>query len=121
MIITMGDFNDTPVDKSIAMIVNSHDAWRSLTNIFANPKDLNYNGSHKYQGIWSQLDQMMISSNMKEYYKDKSAHIFMPSFILTGENPRSKRPLRTFNGFKYEGGFSDHLPIVAEFIFPLIH
>ena len=26
------------------------------------------------------------------------------------------RPFRTYMGYRYEGGFSDHLPILADFV-----
>jgi len=119
-IIVMGDFNDMPDDKSILAVVNASSTERNLHNLFADAKELNHVGSYKYQGDWNQLDQMMINSDWEKYYHKGSAQIFAPSFLFTDSKSRSKRrPLHVYNGFKYEGGFSDHLPIVAVFKLPV--
>ena len=116
-IITMGDFNDEPTDKSIQMILNSNDSQCGLVHLFADKKALNHPGTYKYQGEWNQLDQMMISRSMASFLKDGSPRIFNAPFLLTSDRTnRGQRPKRIYYGFKYEGGFSDHLPIVADFI-----
>jgi len=116
----MGDFNDNPSDRSIQVILNSPDPNRNLLHLFVDPKSLNYAGSYKYQGEWSQLDQMMISRPWAAFLKHGSPRIFNASFLLTNDKTwRGKRPLRIYYGFKYEGGFSDHLPVVADFLLPI--
>ena len=116
-IITMGDFNDEPTDKSIQMILYSSDSQRDLIHLFADKKALNNPGTYKYQSAWNQLDQMMISRPMASFLKDGSPRIFDASFLFTTDRTnRGQRPKRIYYGFKYEGGFSDHLPIVADFI-----
>ena len=116
-IIVMGDFNDEPTDKSIQMILNANDSQQNLIHLFADRKTLNHPGSYKYQGEWNQLDQMMISRPMASFLVEKSPRIFNAPFLFTPDRThRGQRPKRIFNGFKYEGGFSDHLPIVADFI-----
>ncbi|MDR1600944.1 MAG: endonuclease [Tannerella sp.] len=119
-ILIMGDFNDMPIDKSIQTIVRSSDAGRIFTNLFADAKKLNNKGSYKYQGKWNQLDQIIINRSWEKYYRPGSAQIFMPSFLLTVDKSRNgQRPLRVYYGYKYEGGFSDHLPVIACFLLPL--
>lgn len=119
-ILVMGDFNDLPADKSVRIIIQATDAGRTLTNLFADTKKSPVDGSHKYQGRWFQLDQIMINRSWKRYYREGSAQVFMPDFLLTGNKARGKqRPFRTYYGFKYEGGFSDHLPVVAYFLLPI--
>jgi endonuclease/exonuclease/phosphatase family metal-dependent hydrolase len=119
-VLIMGDFNDMPSNSSIQTLVRSSDARRRLTNLFADAKKLNHAGSYKYRGEWNQLDQMMISSSWARYYEPGSAQIFMPSFLLKSDRSRSGyRPFRVYNGFKYEGGFSDHLPVTAYFMLPV--
>jgi predicted extracellular nuclease len=117
----MGDFNDNPSDKSIQVILNSSDSKRNMLHLFADPKLLNFEGSYKYQGEWSQLDQMMVSQSWAVYLKKGSPRNFNAPFLLTNDKTwRGMRPLRIYYGFRYEGGFSDHLPIVADFLIPLI-
>lgn len=131
-IIIMGDFNDTPEDKSITGILTATSEEQratdkilpppSLLNLFADRKQLHHPGSHKYQGEWSQLDQIFISENLMDttasmHLKPKSQQIFCPDFLLTNDKTwRGKRPFRTFYGYKYEGGYSDHLPLLADFL-----
>lgn len=119
-ILVMGDFNDYPSDRSIQIILNEQQPERKLKNLFADPKTLNFMGSHKYQGEWSQLDQMMISASWERYLKKSSVKIFDAPFLFREDKThRGQRPWRIYYGFKYEGGFSDHLPIVADFLLPL--
>lgn len=50
-------------------------------------------------------------------YHSGKHHIFAPGFLLTKDKTwRGVRPFRTYYGFKYEGGFSDHLPLTVDFL-----
>lgn len=67
-------------------------------------------GTHKYQGIWSCLDQFYVSEKMKEQC---IVQIFSPEWLLEEDTKYlDYQPNRTFFGFRYHGGYSDHLPIV---------
>jgi endonuclease/exonuclease/phosphatase family metal-dependent hydrolase len=119
-ILVMGDFNDTPSDKSIQLLTKSANKKNSLINLFGDPKKLNYYGSHKFQNEWSQLDQMMISTNWNKYLKEGSPQIFAAEFLLTKKNSRGEQsPFRVHAGTVFRNGYSDHLPIVADFLIPL--
>lgn len=134
-LIIMGDFNDTPDDISIREILKAHPfqypcpahSKTKLFNLFSASAKLNLPGSHKYQGNWSQLDQMILTGNLLTpnasiQYKEGSAHIFAPPFLLAPDKTwRGNRPKRSYYGFKYEAGYSDHLPIIADFLVPLSH
>lgn len=119
-ILIMGDFNDTPFDKSVRKIVRASNPKRNFVNLCEDVKALNFEGSHKHQGEWMILDQIIVSLSWKRYLKAGSVKVFCPSFLLTEDKAkRGKRPLRTYYGYKYEGGYSDHLPVVADFLLPL--
>ncbi|MDD2953377.1 MAG: endonuclease [Parabacteroides sp.] len=130
-ILIMGDFNDTPQDRSIAEILAAQ-AFTGNTqtadstsytyyNLFASPRITRFPGSHKYQGEWSQLDQIIVSRGLITQGSPmriipESIRVFAPDFLLTKDKTwRGLRPFRTYYGFKYEGGFSDHLPLIADF------
>jgi endonuclease/exonuclease/phosphatase family metal-dependent hydrolase len=118
-LLVMGDFNDEPTDRSIRTLIASARPEQTLVHLFADKATLNAGGSHKYQGEWAQLDQMMVSKSWKSYLKKGSPRIFNESFLMTEDkSKRGQRPKRSYYGFKYEGGFSDHLPIVADFLLP---
>ena len=113
-LIVMGDFNDTPTDRSLHLMTDGGARHLRLTNLFSDPHRTGFAGSHYYRGAWAQLDQMLVSPLLAE--RVTSARVFAPDFLLTNDGRRrSRRPHRIYNGFRYEGGFSDHLPIVATF------
>lgn len=129
-ILIMGDFNDTPENACItevlgAMPVSPQPDASTLYNLFANPRILNFAGTHKYQGEWSQLDQIIVSGNLinkdsRMHIIPESIRIFAPDFLFTKDKTwRGKRPARTYYGFKYEGGYSDHLPLITDFLLSL--
>ena len=128
-ILLMGDFNDTPDHRTIQQTLGalplskiSSDTTAYLINLF-DGKRAYAMGSHKYNSFWSQLDQLILSRNLVDsnapfYYEEGSAHIFAPDFLLKSDPTHGgKRPFRTYYGFRYEGGFSDHLPVIADFLF----
>jgi predicted extracellular nuclease len=118
-IIAMGDFNDNPYDKSIQILIKGSEAKYNLINLFGDPGKLNFGGSHKFRGEWSQLDQMMISRNWNRYLRKGSPQIFAHSFLLTKKDSRGEQtPRRKYAGRVYKNGYSDHLPIVADFSLP---
>lgn len=69
-------------------------------------------GTHKYQGIWSCLDQFYISASL---YGNAQATIFAPNWLLEEDTKYlDYQPKRTFIGFRYHDGYSDHLPVVLK-------
>ena len=118
-IIAMGDFNDNPSDKSISILKKGSKSKSNLINLFGNAKKLNFMGTHKFQGEWSQLDQMFVSKKWNNYLKEGSPRIFAEDFLLSKNANGEQAPLRSYQGPIYKGGFSDHLPIVADFLLPL--
>lgn len=133
-LLLMGDFNDTPENRSMtdelrAQPYSLHDTLtplpedspHALFNLFADRSAHTPKGTHKYQGEWNQLDQMIVNAPLLSpsspvSLQPGSFRLFAPSFLFTKDKTwRGRRPFRTYYGFKYEGGFSDHLPIVADF------
>lgn len=132
-IIIMGDFNDTPENRSLSEILSAHSypdtgtpSYPSarLYNLFSDTRHLNWQGSHKYQGEWSQLDHIIVNGTLLHpesaiHLKPGSNRIFTSPFLFTKDKTwRGNRPLRSFYGFKYEAGYSDHLPLTVDFLIP---
>ena len=129
-ILAMGDFNDTPDDPSIQKTLaafppsGTPDPHR-LYNLPLKTTRRHVEGTHKYQGIWNRLDQFIVSGLLLESSAPftlipNSACIFSPGFLLTEDKThRGVRPLRSYHGYKYEGGYSDHLPIIVDFTLSL--
>lgn len=125
-IVIMGDFNDTPTDKNICQVLGAiHPKTpgksQQLYNLFAPPVKLSQKGSHKFQGEWNLLDQFIVSGNLLDTKKPlhiipNTGNIFCEPFMLTKDKTHlGLRSKRTFHGYKYEGGYSDHLPIIVDF------
>lgn len=69
-------------------------------------------GTHKYQGRWSGLDHFYVSPALDSI---SEAKIYDAEWILeTDEQYMGLKPKRTYNGVRYQKGFSDHLPIVMK-------
>lgn len=122
-IIAMGDFNDYPNDSSMAKVLKAKkDTINLKTNELINTiwQYENEFGTHKYQQQWHILDQFIISqsllnSNAKIYTKLNFSSIFKADWLFIKEkNGIGIKPFRTYNGFKFINGFSDHLPIYLD-------
>lgn len=126
-IIITGDFNDEPGNKSLKAVLRAlkpngfyHDM--QLYNIsYLNGNDFN-TGTHKYQGKWTLLDQFIVSGSMLNqsgtYVLADAFNIFNPAFLLEpDEKFLGVKPKRTYSGFRYLGGFSDHLPVYIDLFF----
>jgi hypothetical protein len=119
-IIIMGDFNCTPDDAVIQILLQPGKTDSpSLINL-ADRDDLHNSGTYRYQGNWEMLDQIIVSESlikgMDGLYTDlKGYTIFKPGFLLKND---SKYPgettYSTYRGYKYQGGFSDHLPVLLD-------
>ena len=73
-------------------------------------KRISGNGTHKYQGRWSFLDHFFVSPSINEV---STARIYDAQWIQeSDEKYMGLKPKRTYNGFTYQNGYSDHLPIV---------
>jgi len=100
-IIVMGDMNsgDLKVKGLKDKITNNQSP---ITN--------HQSGTHKYQGRWTFLDHFYVSPAIDSV---SQAEVYNAEWI---QEPDEKylglKPKRTYNGFHYQNGYSDHLPII---------
>lgn len=133
-VILMGDFNDTPADRSIRHVLqaaappSSPEALQpqALYHLLArrvarHPRQRAIGGSYKYHGRWQLLDHIIVSGLLLRpdapLHTDESmAGIAAHPFLLT-DDPKygGLQPWRTYQGPRYLGGYSDHLPVYADF------
>ena len=117
-IIIAGDLNDEWNNVSVKdHLVNPGGSKKPLVNLMATlPPG---QGSHRYRGVWSYLDQVIVSTTLLDE-KDldivnKKASIADHDFLLEkDEKYPGLMPYRTFIGMRYHGGFSDHLPVYID-------
>ena len=94
----MGDFNDT--DCAVSGLAPA--PRDSLSEASTAP------GTLKYHGRWEQIDHFFVSEALRA-----SQRIFAPPFLLEPDKAwLGVKPRRTYSGPHYNGGLSDHLPIV---------
>lgn len=108
-IIVTGDFNDTPADKSLQVLAGKDSSLMIIS-------DNSFAGTHKHQGLWNHFDHMWVSrslfSNEKIHVSNQRAEVFHPDFLLENDKTYGGvKPNRTYEGYRYHGGFSDHLPV----------
>ncbi|HOJ17663.1 MAG TPA: hypothetical protein PLT92_03775 [Ignavibacteriaceae bacterium] len=129
-VIIMGDFNDEPDNISITEYLNALSFFgeEEETDIYDDPQLFNLatkldqqgKGTYKYQDQWNMLDQIIVSTNMirgKFKYIEESFEIFNPGWLQTYSGKYKGTPFPTYGGSNYLGGFSDHFPVTASFLF----
>lgn len=119
-IICMGDFNDTPNDDSLAKILEAKESDNpelkgELINLSSGWIS-NEIQTIKSQYSWEVFDQFIVSDYFLEKsrcFEFRNAEIFKAGFLLESDTKfGGVKPKRTYVGFKYQEGFSDHLPVL---------
>jgi endonuclease/exonuclease/phosphatase family metal-dependent hydrolase len=124
-IVIMGDFNDDPSDESLAGRLKATSEVKNalpagLYNLTSIPSSGPVRGTLKYQGEWNTFDQIIVSGSLLSRGKGlkvtgEGYRIFDESFLLTTDKKyEGYKPFRTYNGYSYLGGFSDHLPVYID-------
>ncbi len=130
-LIVMGDMNDYPATRTFLhdlrlsdperATVRSHEMYDLMIPLH---RQLNQGklktGTHKYDGQWGFLDHFLVNGALL----DSTAAIslrnpgpFSLPFMLTEDRAHfGTRPLRSYYGYKWEAGYSDHLPIVVDLV-----
>ncbi len=128
-IVIMGDFNDYPDDRSVAEVLYARkyvagDALEStgLYNLAWAPHDKG-EGTYCIKGSWGMLDQIIVSGSLLghgmsfEVDMRHGARVYSAEWMMKyDERVLDSIPRRTYNGWKYEGGYSDHLPLYIDFV-----
>lgn len=131
-VLVMGDMNDSPDTRLLRRnmqfgngLYNLMDSLQS--DLFRLKRSI---GTHKYQGQWSILDQFWVnqallpeektirnqpqqadSFSLCRLWVDSVRIICYPYLLVEDYTHLGHRPKRSYYGYQYEGGFSDHLPI----------
>lgn len=112
-VILCGDFNENPDHENVTDVLYDHMQKRRLENpfepLFFKKK---YSVFHHKCGML--FDQIILSEDF--FSKDlglvfQEAAVFSPEKICTRDRKFAGRPLRTFAGTRYLGGYSDHFPV----------
>ncbi len=123
-IIVTGDFNDTHSSNPLRNLYDGDGSLISLTAL----RDFKKNrGTYKYKESWEVIDHFLISKGLfrekdKEVFPAQWLHCYNHSFEIFSHPYLLERDRvylgyklrRTLIGPRYNGGISDHLPIVLK-------
>ena len=105
-IIVMGDMNST--DEFKIKNYELKDKLAKSQKLIANSQQ----GTYKHNGRWECINHFYVSEAIDSV---SNAHVYDAEWI---QEPDEKylglKPKRTYNGFTYQNGFSDHLPIILD-------
>lgn len=122
-LIIMGDFNDEPSSRSISQVLGAQTPEEEndvssflLYNLMAGKEP----GTYRYRGEWGVLDQFIVNGSMllpsaSLHTGTAEAHVLdFPFLFEEDERYGGITPFRTYKGMRYQGGYSDHLPVCLD-------
>ncbi len=117
-IVIMGDLNEGPDDPAVRSGLSarprskgSQAGDRELITV----TDHLENGSYKYDGVWDRYDQFILSASFTNGLGCTellgAEYMALPFLLTDDDSYGGVKPFRTYNGRRYQGGYSDHLPV----------
>lgn len=103
-VIVTGDFNDTPDSEPVVSLQEG----AGLLNP-ALPLHGRGEGTLKYNGRWELIDLFLVSPVLGDARMEVHSH---PLLLEEDGKFLGDKPFRTYYGPRWNGGASDHLPIV---------
>lgn len=132
-VIVMGDFNTSPEEPLMLKLTGSpgcslpapgdgaNGRGAGLVNLSAGLAKKG-TGSYRYQGSWEMIDQVIVSPVMTDstghWHADpESFRVVDTDFLFTDDGTYpGRKPFPTYGGYRYSGGYSDHLPVAVKLI-----
>lgn len=120
-IIVMGDLNDNAESSAIRDVLQAKplaDSYNLKDHQLVTLLDDCSNGSYRYNGEWETYDHFIVSGSFTNglgCLSATDAQICSFDFLLEEDDKfGGVKPFRTFYGYRYQNGYSDHLPISFE-------
>ena len=111
-VIIAGDFNDYADSPSLQYLEQ-----QGLINVTREARGSNgARGTYRYQGEWESIDHVLVSRVLRDFVMESFIND-APFLLEEDKKYGGVKPLRTYNGYRYQRGFSDHLPLVVRFRF----
>ena len=109
MVLAAGDFNDEFHAYSMEPLRNARFKGDSLTPLLPESDP----GTYKFRGRWSHIDQVLAIRSPGGYTVSVST-LQLPPLLTEDLEYGGMKPKRTYEGYLYLGGVSDHLPLVVD-------
>ena len=103
-VIVTGDFNDTPDSEPVMSLQRGTGLLNPGLSLHERGE-----GTLKYNGRWELIDLFLISPSLEDARMEIYSH---PLLLEDDEKFLGQKPFRTYYGPRWNGGVSDHLPIV---------
>ncbi len=124
-IVLSGDYNDEPESEAMSTALGVEldvEQLKSNHQLYNLMYPIRYlTGTNSFQNKWSIIDQFVVTGNLMK--ADSKTSIFNRNpiigdldFLIMEGATGATRPFRTYQGPKYVGGFSDHLPILIDLV-----
>lgn len=130
LIVVMGDMNDEVHDTSLREVLHvkvsesegydDHSLYSLAPRCAEHPE---ITGTYYYQQEWNRIDHIIVSGGFFQpsaaLQAPRTCRILAYPFLLDtsdSEFAQTFRPSRNYLGTFYKGGFSDHLPLLLEFL-----
>ena len=111
-VIIAGDFNDY-ADSPSLQYLEQH----GFINVTREARGSNgARGTYRYQGEWESIDHVLVSRVLRDFVAESFIND-APFLLEEDKKYGGVKPLRTYNGYRYQRGFSAHLPLVVRFRF----
>ena len=110
-VVVAGDFNDYADSPSLKQLEHF-----GLVNVSARARGAagRVPATYRYQGDWHSIDHVLVSQQLLPQVD--SIYINDAPFLLEEDTKYGGwKPRRTYQGFRYQRGYSDHLPLVVRF------
>ena len=104
-ILVMGDFNAETNSPQLKFLTRSHHFIDRTAKLQP--------GTYKYQGEWSTIDHLLTHTTTLSHQRTRI--LTLPFLLESDPTNGGEKPHRTYLGPVYQGGVSDHLPIMAVF------
>ena len=106
-IVCCGDFNDSFESGSVQLLMGNNSRDFRLIHPL---NGLGTDGSIRYNGRWELIDHFFVSGSLEN--KAAFCIVSKPWLLEKDEVYGGEKPFRTYTGYRYQGGISDHLPVL---------
>lgn len=107
LVVMAGDYNEEADGYSMQPLRQPLSCGDSIRAIL--PEESS--GSYKYRGVWERIDRFMVAGETKGYHIEGRI-LRLPALLTSDEAYGGVKPRRTYVGYSYTGGVSDHLPVL---------
>ena len=109
-VIVAGDFNDY-ADSPSLLFLEGHGLHNVTKDVVGSH---GAKGTYRYKGRWQSIDHVLVSTVLCDSVAQTFVHD-APFLLEEDKKYGGFKPFRTYNGYRYQRGFSDHLTLVVRF------